>query len=79
MAAGITVLAAYVVAARGQLVSDGELDDRLLTWGTGIIGAYLAVNALTDLASASVVKRWGASAAKTVAAAMCAVIVTQPS
>lgn len=79
VAAGVTVLAAYVVAARGELVSDGELDDRFLRWGTGIVGVYLAVNALTDLASANVVKRWRGSAAKIVAAAMCAVVVTEPS
>lgn len=78
VAAGVTVLAAYVVAARGHLVSDGELDERFLTWGTSIVGAYLALNAVTDLASANVAKRWVASAAKIVAAALCAVIVTQP-
>jgi len=80
IAGGVMVLAALVVAARGELVLvlDGALDDQFLTWGTFGVGAYLAVNAITDLGSTNAVKRWVASAAKTIAAALCAIVAFAP-
>jgi len=78
VAGGVMVLAALVVGARGELVLDDEIDERFLTWGTSIVGAYLAVNAITDLGSTNAVKRWVASGAKTVAAALCAVVALAP-
>lgn len=79
LAGGLTIIAAYVVAASGEVVSNDRLDQRTLTTATWMICAYLAINALTDLASASATKRLVGSGAKAVAALLCAIVASQPS
>lgn len=70
----LVALAAWVIAARGGVISTGGLSRGLLTGLTWFIGGYLVVDALVNLNSASVIKRWLGGCTK-VAAAFCCVAV----
>lgn len=70
----LVVLAAWVIAARGGVVDAGSMRHGFLTGMTWFIGAYLVVDALVNVNSASAIKRWLGGVTK-VAVALCCVIV----
>ena len=74
LAAAVVVLAAWVVAARGDLVAKGPFSDRLLTGATWFIAAYLVVDAVSNISSASAAKRWIGGTAKTLVAVLCIIV-----
>jgi hypothetical protein len=74
VAAAVVVLAAWVVAACGGLVARGPFSDRLLTGATWFIAAYLVVDIVANLGSASAAKRWIGGTAKLLAALLCIIV-----
>jgi hypothetical protein len=58
VAAVILGVAAWVVLVRVDLVGRGPLSARLIRWATWVIVAFMALNTLSNLSSASPVERW---------------------
>jgi hypothetical protein len=78
VAAGVVLAAAWVVAARGGIVSAGGLADGLHLGFTWFIAAYLVVDAVVNLGSVRALKRWLGGAAKVTVALCCVVVAVRP-
>ena len=74
VAAAVVALAAWVVAARGDLVAKGPFSDPLLTGATWFIAAYLVVDTVSNIGSASAAKRWIGGTAKILVAVLCIIV-----
>ena len=77
IAAGLVVLAGWIVAARANLLPAGPLGDGFLTWTTWLIAIYLVVDVAANVAASSVAKRWIGGGGKALAAMMCMLVAIQ--
>jgi hypothetical protein len=68
-------LAAWIVLARGGVVTAGRLDRRLVLALTWVIVAMMALNTLANATSSSDVERWLMGTVAVALVALCAVVV----
>jgi hypothetical protein len=78
VAAGLALVAAWVVAARGGVVGAAGLANGLHLGLTWFIATYLVVDAVVNLGSVSAMKRWLGGAAKVAVALCCVVVAVRP-